>query len=239
MTPQSDDFESFSLLAVDDAEFAELDRLLVGHPTIHLQDLVVDDPTGRLLDEYPSFPPSTAVWDGIELEIAEGPTSNPRLLDTAPSAGAGGRRRGSFVLGAVAAAVVLVAAFGAMIRSPDLTTREVFAAEASTLARQGDSAVLTLNDPVSEAPTASVVVGEDGIAFFVFGGLDTLDSDQTYQLWAVVDGEVVSAALLGSDGGATPIRLEAEPEVLAVTIESAGGVVVSEQPPVAVWAAEA
>ena len=67
----------------------------------------------------------------------------------------------------------------------------------------------------------------------------TLDEASTYQLWAVVGDEIVSVGLLGSDPDAVPLRIEGDPAVLALTVEVAGGVAVSEADPVAVWQASA
>jgi hypothetical protein len=239
MDSRSDGFESFSLLAVDDDELNELDRILDQHPTILLHELVVDDPNGRLMDHYPSREPDPAVWDRIANEIRNGVATAPP--DESPRSTVSPlRRRWVVAAGAVAAAAVVVAAVGGMLVGRDLTTQEIYAAEAAALAASPSSSVLTLNDPVAETAAASIVVGEDGRAFFVFDGLEQLEPGQTYQLWAVVDGEVISAALLGGgDGSTQPLRIEAEPEVLAVTIETTGGVVVSNESPVAVWAAEA
>jgi hypothetical protein len=58
-------------------------------------------------------------------------------------------------------------------------------------------------------------------------------------LWAIVDGEVVSVGLLGQNPTAAAVRLDVDPTVLAVTVERAGGVVASDQQPVAVWSGEA
>jgi hypothetical protein len=68
--------------------------------------------------------------------------------------------------------------------------------------------------------------------------LPSLPGDQTYQLWAVVGDEIVSVGLLGQDPLDVPLRIEGEPSVLALTVEVAGGVAVSQAQPVAVWQAD-
>ncbi len=83
-----------------------------------------------------------------------------------------------------------------------------------------------------------VETADDGTSIVTMNGdLPQLDTSQTYQLWSVVDGEVVSVGLLGSDPDVVSLRLEGEPAVLALTVEVAGGVAVSTQSPVAVWEA--
>ncbi len=83
------------------------------------------------------------------------------------------------------------------------------------------------------------VVLPDGSAFVAESTLPSLGPDRTYQLWAVTDGQFVSAAVLGTDPQATPLRIEGTVEVLAITEEILGGVVVSQQDPSAVWLADA
>ena len=53
----------------------------------------------------------------------------------------------------------------------------------------------------------------------------------------MVGDEIVSVGLLGADPHEVPLRIEGEPAVLALTVEVAGGVAVSEATPVAVWQA--
>lgn len=83
------------------------------------------------------------------------------------------------------------------------------------------------------------VIQPDGNALIADSTLPPLPEGLTYQLWAVVDGEVVSAAVLGPDPRSAPLRIEGSVAVLALTVEHMGGVVVSDQEPAAVWLADA
>lgn len=83
------------------------------------------------------------------------------------------------------------------------------------------------------------VIQPDGNALIAENTLPPLPEGLTYQLWAVVDGEVVSAAVLGPDPGPSSLRIEGGVAVLALTVEHVGGVVVSDQEPAAVWLANA
>lgn len=107
-------------------------------------------------------------------------------------------------------------------------------------------AVAALSNPTSlqavlSGDTGSItfVIEPDGSALIADSTLPPLPEGLTYQLWAVVDGEVVSAAVLGPDPRLTPLRIEGSVAVLALTVEHLGGVVVSEQEPAAVWLADA
>jgi hypothetical protein len=90
-----------------------------------------------------------------------------------------------------------------------------------------------------DAGSITFVIHPDGSALIADSTLPPLPDGLTYQLWAVVDGEVVSAAVLGPDPRLAPLRIEGSVAVLALTVEQMGGVVVSDQAPAAVWLADA
>lgn len=90
-----------------------------------------------------------------------------------------------------------------------------------------------------EGGSITFVIQPDGKALIAENTLPPLSGDLTYQLWAVVDGEVVSAAVLGPHPQLESLRIEGRVAVLALTVEQIGGVVVSDQEPAAVWLADA
>lgn len=90
-----------------------------------------------------------------------------------------------------------------------------------------------------ETGSITFVIKPDGTALIVENTLPPLSGDLTYQLWAVIDGEVVSAAVLGPSPQLESLRIEGQVAVLALTVEQIGGVVVSDQEPAAVWLADA
>lgn len=90
-----------------------------------------------------------------------------------------------------------------------------------------------------EMGSITFVIKPDGTALIVENTLPPLSGDLTYQLWAVIDGEVVSAAVLGPSPQLESLRIEGQVAVLALTVEQIGGVVVSDQEPAAVWLADA
>ena len=80
----------------------------------------------------------------------------------------------------------------------------------------------------SGAGTVGAVMTSDGDAFLVPSGVPGVSADRTYQLWAISGGVAHSVALLGSEPGElVHVRMPAQAEVLAITVERAGGV---EQP---------
>ena len=78
----------------------------------------------------------------------------------------------------------------------------------------------------------------DGTGFLIGDALPELETDRTYQLWAIVDGRVISAGVFGNHPGVSPFQVVGDLDGLVVTEEAMGGVVSSSNPPVAVWLAE-
>ena len=181
-----------------------------------------------LVDAFPSVEPEPSVWAGIEARINGEPEPSE---SAAPASGSGnvvslGRRWVGPLL-AVAAVLIAVVATSLVVGGPDVS-----------VAAFEPSDVRTLVDPATGSSVMVVETADDGTSIVTMNGvLPQLDTSQTYQLWSVVDGEVVSVGLLGSDPDVVSLRLEGEPAVLALTVEVAGGVAVSTQSPVAVWEA--
>jgi anti-sigma-K factor RskA len=84
---------------------------------------------------------------------------------------------------------------------------------------------------------ARVVLLPDGSGYFKNDGMTPLDKDHTYQLWAVsgsADHPVaVSEGVLGPDPGAASFHASPGVAGFAITVEQAGGVPQSSQPPYA------
>lgn len=142
-------------------------------------------------------------------------------------------RRTRFLAALAAAAVLAVAVLGIQVWRQRAEIGELraapFAAAVET-AREAGAAEIALSGDVA----ATVVLGADGIGYLLGDTLPALPADLTYQLWAVVDGRVISAGVMGPRPAISPFSVDGEIQVLALTVEVAGGVVVSEQAPVAV-----
>ncbi len=81
-----------------------------------------------------------------------------------------------------------------------------------------------------------IVVLPDGTGYVYESTLQDLPADLTYQLWAVVDGKVISAGVLGSQFDVVPFHLDPHGlQGLVITQEVAGGVAQSEADPVVSW----
>jgi anti-sigma-K factor RskA len=87
------------------------------------------------------------------------------------------------------------------------------------------------------ATLASVVLLPDGTGYLRGDDLKPLSPDETYQLWALTgpkdDPVAISAGVLGPDPQAVGFRASGPVHGFAVTVEQAGGVVRSQQQPIA------
>jgi hypothetical protein len=87
------------------------------------------------------------------------------------------------------------------------------------------------------ATLARVVLLPDGTGYLRGDDLQPLPPDETYQLWALTGPEdepvAISAGVLGPDPKAVGFRASGPVQGFAVTVEQAGGVVQSQQQPIA------
>ena len=163
--------------------------------------------------------------------------------------------RTSLWLAGVAAAVVVVLGAGVAVQSTRLSSAEAelaareqqVASLAATLqAEPLDQAVnAALSDPAAQVVSLTadasfdamlIVLLPDGTGYVVQNSLDPLPADATYQLWAVVDGKVISAGVLGNQPEVVPFHLDPGGlEGLVITREEAGGVPQSQADPVVAW----
>ena len=178
--------------------------------------------TKVLVESFDPVEPDPSVWTRITSQIS----SEEADAESSSLISLGRRRRFAPALFAVAAVFLAVLGTVVVIGASD----------------DGDSVVASdvvyeLTDPESGSLAMTLTVAEDGTATASAVDLASLGTDQTYQLWSVVGDEIVSAGLLGSDPAEVPLRIEGDPAVLALTVEVAGGVAVSEATPVAVWQA--
>jgi len=157
---------------------------------------------------------------------------------------------------AVAAALVLLGA-GAIVQSirvgsltDDLAAERAAVDELSTqLERPALDMAVTraLGDPSTRqvllgsevsGSNAIIVLMPDGTGYLAEHSLKPLPDEFTYQLWAIVDGRVISAGVLGSDPGVVPFHIDPQGfQGFAITEEVVGGVVSSQNDPVVAWLA--
>ena len=202
--------------------------------------------TGELEDEVQSFRRvSVALTEGLPDIV---PAASPELWEKI-SVEAGivtntpiernKKRPRSFrpgLLMAAAAAFIAVVAVGAMSLSTIRDTSSDPRSMAVAAAASTDALAVTLASPAGEGTIEpEVVITTDGSGYVIADSLPRLDDGRTYQLWLIVDDRVISAALLGPDPDVVQFRAEGEISGIAISEEVAGGVVVSEVAPTAIW----
>ncbi len=236
---------AYALNAVDDDERVVVEEHLRECPKCSHEVAEHREIAAILSSESEAAPEN--LWTAIEDSISP-PDNVIPLRRKAP------RPANNWILSvAAAAALVLVGAVFLQSTRIDRLAEEVAAERAQVnsltdlLTDQPLSAAVdaALADPLSQVITieatdaagagaVTVVLTAEGTGFVIDDTLPSLPDGQTYQLWAVADGEVVSAGLFGTDVANTSFRIDpGTVSALAITPEVAGGVVVSNNDAVA------
>lgn len=181
-------------------------------------------------------PAPAHLWDSIASTLEEAPPIE--LARVLPMRTSRGRRAWQVAVASVAAAAIAVVGVR-VVEQGDQINRMQSALEdrtvlAAALAAHGNpdarQAELRTADGVV---LARAVLVPDGTGYLWSDGLPRTDPGRTYQLWAIVGTERISAGVLGPNPGIAPFRIAGEVIGLAITEEVAGGVVASENQPVA------
>ena len=77
---------------------------------------------------------------------------------------------------------------------------------------------------------AEAIIDQDGHGYLIGEQLPELGADRTYQLWGVIDDNVISLGVLGNNPEVELFSAGAPVSALVVTIEQAGGVVSNGNP---------
>ena len=182
-------------------------------------------------DVVPAASPD--LWDRIALEAGLASSPDPSSADARlPSSPSRWQRFVPLVAG-LAAVLVAVSLTAALLAGRS----EPAGLDALALASADlpGSLRVELVDPAVGTEVADVIVTTDGEGFIDGSSLPTLPENRTYQLWAIVGERVISVGIMGNRPETSAFRVEGQLAGLAVSEEILGGVVVSEQDPVAVW----
>lgn len=232
---------AYALDAVDADEAAAVDRHLVECPRCRAEVAAHREVAATLAYTGESAP--EGVWDRIAGEL-DGVLPAPGLVmpgtepaKVVPLAGspaaarrAWSRSASTALVGMAAVALVVIGLLSAqLVRQDDRMDRLAAAvnergldaaALSAALAPDARKVALRSDDGRVEV---SAVVRPDGEGYVVGDNLPALGAEQTYQLWAMVDGRTVSVGVLGSDPVVTAFRAPADVKALALTTEVAGG----------------
>jgi anti-sigma-K factor RskA len=146
------------------------------------------------------------------------------------------RRRVAPVLGAVAAVAAVAALalgiWGSSLSSDLDETRAALAREREAAAIVADPGARTVD--LAEG-LGSLVVGQDGRAALVLMNLGPAPAGKTYQSWIIEDDNPIPAGIFPGEDGVDVVLVDgdvADGEVVAVTVEQAGGAETPNLPPV-------
>jgi hypothetical protein len=225
---------AYSLDAVDADEAAAIELHLRDCPRCRADVSDHREAAGTLATGHGPAP--VRVWDNLVAELEAAP---PMQLASAHPIRRSVLRRRS-IHAAVAVAAMVVALLGVRVvqqgqridgMQAALEDRTILAA---ALTAQGDPhARKTELRSKTGVVLARAVIGPDGTGYLWSNGLPALGSDRTYQLWAIIGTERISAGVLGISPKVAPFRVAGNIVGFAITDEVAGGVVASENQPVA------
>ena len=225
---------AYALDAVGADEASTIDLHLRECPRCRADVIAHRETAGALASGHDPAP--VALWDSIVATLeAAPPISLTRVSGTTRT-----RRysKPTLALVSVAAAVVVLVGVVAM-RQGNAIDRIQDALEdrtvlAAALAAHGNPearrADLLSKDGVV---LARAVLVPDGTGYLWSDALAPTRTDRTYQLWAVVGTERISAGVLGAHPDVVPFRFAGDVLGLAITEEVAAGVVASVNQPVA------
>jgi anti-sigma-K factor RskA len=141
---------------------------------------------------------------------------------------------------AAAAAVLAIAGLGLKVVEQDrVLDRLVATSEERGLVQAANAALL---DPRASRITLAsedrgvvveAVLLPNGTGYLVRNNLGPLPAGRTYQLWAVDEGIPISIGVLGRDPGVVAFSVDPRVGGLAITAETSGGVVSTENDPLA------
>ncbi len=227
---------AYALHATEAEEDQEIEAHLAGCPRCRAEvqaHLEVAAMLGSSTSEVPA-----GLWEKIAASVGEIPPPGAAdQLSAAPTIGTvpfsrvrAPRRWQAPVWGtvvAVAAAVIVllgvqVAHLNQQVGSLKRAVRQYGLSGAAAQVALGPHRTNVLL--ADNAPVAKVVVAPSGTAFWVSSSLRELPSSETYQVWGLARGNIVSIGLVGPDPHAVgALRIEATITTVMVTAEPSGG----------------
>jgi anti-sigma-K factor RskA len=240
---------AYALGAVDDDDRRVVERAVRRSDRLRTELEGLTDIVAHLDDLAASDAPraNLGLWHRIETAIND--EQQQRRLDNIMPATPTRFRRNRLSAVLSIAAVLTAALLGVLLVQLESDNRALEAALDSPLREAANQALADaaaarydLSSSTAADGTAITVPAvylPDGTGYVIGDSLPPLAPDRTYQLWAITEGGVISAGVLGSDPGIVPFQAVGELAGLAITEELAGGVVSSQNDPVAVWLLEA
>lgn len=230
MNPQELDelLGAYALDAVDDVERRLVERYLTMNPRARAEVAEHREVATMLAFSGASAP--DGLWDRIAASLdGPAPAPGPELSKVIPMVDR--RRRAArnvlpWVAGVAAAALVAVGVVSVLDDGDG--GRDPIAAAVEQARQQRETRTVEMVSPDGEL-RAEVVIDPDGHGFFLGEELPALPRDRTYQLWGVIEGNVISLGVLGPTPSTELFTVKGDLAALALTIEQRGGVVSSSE----------
>ncbi len=182
---------------------------------------------GNAVVDAPQVAPDD-LWDRISASLQD----EPPVLAGFPRSKARPRLALFVPLGAIAAVLILVVGLLAVkVGNLDhqLGTLNHETTVASVLLNPSHRTV-ELTSTTHQSWQAMVIFLPDGDGYLVNPSMPALTASETFQLWALSRGKVVSLGVLGSHPSGAPLRVEPTMTVLMITAEPLGGTPVPTTP---------
>ena len=216
---------AYALDAVDAEEAVLVEDHLRDCPRCRAEVAQHRETAALLANEHAEVP--SGLWDRVALSLEEAPP--PMDLDRVVALRPAGRGRGLRVASIAAAAAVVVALSVGVVAQDRRLDRVQAAMEERTLAAAAlaafdhpDAREVALRSDDGRTELRAVVL-PDGTGYLRAGPLRGLATGRTYQLWAVVGSEAISAGVLGPDPGVVAFHVDDRTAALALTEERRGG----------------
>jgi hypothetical protein len=209
---------AFALDAVDPAERRMVDEYLRVNPMASAEVERHREVASMLA--WTSMDAPAGLWDRIASELDD--------LDDVPPAPIvplqrRPRRSGAMISWALAGAAVTALTVVAVSAFADGVTREALLQQAFDDARADrDSRQASL---VRDGLSVPAVVDSDGHGYMDLTALPALPSDQTYQLWGVIDDKAISLGIFGPNPEIETFSAAGGLAALVITIEEGNGVI--------------
>ena len=188
--------------------------------------------------------PPAELWSKIADQLGSEPPAAVTTLRAARRA----KPTSRYLRFSIAAAIVLLAGIAGLTmmsfhqhgqldrakrQLASINSSQSLAAQAARAAAQSGAKRIALQNS-SGATVATIVTQRDGTAYLVPAkSMSALDANRTYQLWGVAGTQFISLAVLGANPQVTRLVMPRTMNAVAVTQETASGVVTSRNTPVA------
>lgn len=225
----------YALDALDPDERDHVERHLPGCPSCRTELARHREVLAPL--SLPAGPPPTGLWERIAMTLEEPPPPLKLIAPGAPPLRPRRHLRALAAVTAVAAALIVVLGLRVAtqerrldrlqaVTAEDAVERAVLAAIASPAARKVELRSF------DGSASAVVAVLPDGRGYGLIDGLPHLSSDRTYQLWALAEGQRISAGTLGPQPEIAVFHTSGNIDGFAITEEQGPGVAASTNAPV-------